>query len=301
MPFNAAAALTTPTYDGSGETTHPDIVDFGSDGASPTGKRFVMAHTPYPAGDDDFENPSILHSSDGETWTTPAGITNPIVAFPGGAGFNADTDLAYDDGSFYCFFGQTTDGTDKIIKVTEATYSEAGTTWSESTLFTTVAATSNPVSPTVIKDGATWKMWYVDQADNDNTLCYRTSASPTTGWSAESVLTFTGLPLTRDIWHIDVFKDGDGIYRMILNDTTVDVNGQAGTIRLGSSSDGLTWAVSEALLAASPAGWDNGRIYRSTGFIEGDVLRLWYSGVSSGNAWRLGYTEIPTFWFPDPA
>ncbi len=34
--------------------------------------------TPYPNGNDTYENPSILAGNDGTSWAVPAGLINPI-------------------------------------------------------------------------------------------------------------------------------------------------------------------------------------------------------------------------------
>src|SRR5438093_1338690 len=49
--------LVVPTYDGSGQSVHPDIVAFPD---SWSGAYYWMAMTPYPNGDPTYENPSLL-------------------------------------------------------------------------------------------------------------------------------------------------------------------------------------------------------------------------------------------------
>ena len=71
---NAARPLITPTYDGSGEAVHPDILFF------PNGWRgweYWLVITPYPGDDTSKENPSILVSHDGITWREPAASPIP--------------------------------------------------------------------------------------------------------------------------------------------------------------------------------------------------------------------------------
>lgn len=57
-----------------------------------------MAITPYPNGDDAFENPSLLVSQDGLSWDLPCGLRNPLDIKPGTrysdpAHYNSDPDL----------------------------------------------------------------------------------------------------------------------------------------------------------------------------------------------------------------
>ena len=76
---NTHTPLTTPTYDASGEATHPGVYDAGT-GQTWNGYRYWMVMTPYPNSDATKENPSILASADGTTWVVPAGLTNPIAS-----------------------------------------------------------------------------------------------------------------------------------------------------------------------------------------------------------------------------
>src|SRR5437016_14088635 len=72
---NAVAPLTIRTPDGSGQVTEPSIVKF-----SPPWRGFTywMVVAPYPHGDAEDENPSILVSDDGHDWSVPPVGTNPI-------------------------------------------------------------------------------------------------------------------------------------------------------------------------------------------------------------------------------
>lgn len=76
---NAPSPITTPTYDGSGQTVHPSVLDFGQGIIRPghtawNGYRYWMAMTPYPNSQAIYENPSLLCSHDGLTWTEPPGF-----------------------------------------------------------------------------------------------------------------------------------------------------------------------------------------------------------------------------------
>ncbi|MDD4289905.1 MAG: DUF2341 domain-containing protein [Patescibacteria group bacterium] len=83
---------TIPTYEDSGQAIHPDIVYFDEPW---NGYSYWMVMTPYPNGNPDYENPSIVVSNDGVSWVTPDGPTNPIDSQPGG--YNSDPDIVYDE------------------------------------------------------------------------------------------------------------------------------------------------------------------------------------------------------------
>ena len=65
---NAPSPQVTPTYDGSGEAVHPDVVLFANGWR---GWEYWLVMTPYPSDDTGKENPSILVSHDGASWQEP--------------------------------------------------------------------------------------------------------------------------------------------------------------------------------------------------------------------------------------
>ena len=154
--YNVTTYVTAPTYDGSGILVHPDVVDFGA-GTTWNGWRYWMAMTPYPDLNSAYENPSILVSSDGETWQVPAGLTNPIYPAPQ-TGWNSDTDLAYDP------------ATDELILIFRSNdfaprvaRSSDGVTWPTTPTAPTWTLIGNQaVSPAMVRMGATkWHIWQV--------------------------------------------------------------------------------------------------------------------------------------------
>lgn len=277
---NAASAQITPTYDGSGETTHPDVLDFGG---SWNDYRYWLAHTPYPASDEQYENPSILASSDGTAWETPPGLTNPIDPRPP-ANHNADADLVYDPatGTLYCYWESTDAGC--CVKS-----STDGVTWGNEQQGLT--GTTIDLSPSVVRgpDGL-YHMWGVKSADN--TLQYMRSASPDSGWAsvAQCVMRTTALAVPV-LWHCNVtwsplHNEWHGWFTI----------SSVGAYRLffATSANGVTWVVSRiAQLNPSAIAWDNAWVYRASAVLtSATTYDLWYSGKSSGGAWHIGRTTV---------
>ena len=62
-------------YNGGDIFVHPAVLNIGEQW---NGHQYWMAITPYPSGNDDFENPCIYASNDGIVWVVPNGLTNPI-------------------------------------------------------------------------------------------------------------------------------------------------------------------------------------------------------------------------------
>ena len=285
---NAAAPLTTPTYDTSGEAVHPDVYDAGV-GNTWNGKRYWMAMTPYPASNSAYENPSILCSTDGTTWTVPAGLTNPIDAKPAGAN-NSDPDILVDgDDTMWCWYRENDDAdTEDRIRLRSST---DGVTWSSEAAVFAVGYLA-ALSPAVIYDGAQYVMYTINAAVSPNTLQRRTCATPDGTWSAATTCTVIGRPSTRDLWHIDVVKNG-AEYHAFVDLCDLDVNGTNGVLYFATSSDGLTWTLdSSPLLAVAVGEWDDDRIYRASGVITATGYDLYYSAMSTADAWRIGRTAV---------
>ena len=76
--FNARF-LDIPTYEGSGQIVHPQVLHFEEQFL---GFYYLMVMSPYPYFDASHENASILGSQDGVSWVVPEGVTNPVVGVP---------------------------------------------------------------------------------------------------------------------------------------------------------------------------------------------------------------------------
>lgn len=290
-PYNPTAPLTIPTYDGSGQATHPDVVDAGPSGWN--GYRYWMAMTPYPAANDDYENPSILASNDKTTWIVPTGLTNPVDPFPGGAYYNSDTDLALDpDTGRMWLWWRTTYSTEdcRIYSM----WSTNGTTWQgKAEAFR--GHVEAVLSPTVVRVGPSdWRMWCIGYNGQVSTV--RTATSPGGPWSAPAPIALNGI--TEGIpWHVDVVRDPtSGQFHMLLN-----VRGLWGYVAL-TSTDGLTWTAKNGggrFMAGS--NWDQWP-YRATMSLDdtGTVYDMWYGGTMSDlSQWWIGYTRVPrSLWTP---
>jgi hypothetical protein len=274
---NAATPCATPTSDGSGQAIHPSVVCFPSGW---NGYKYWMAMTPFPAGDAALENPEILASDDGDTWEVPAGLTNPIDPEPS-PHHNADTELLYgQDGVLYCYYIQVEASTVRVM----VRSSTDGVSWGgETELF---SGTNTNASPTVVWDGAQYRMYYVDYSASPYTLKYRTCATPAGTWSAEIACTVSGTPAGNEIWHIDIHKRG-GAWHGFFN-----LYSGEHPIYFGTSTDGVSWTLgAEELLGAGAAGaWDDGWLYRACAVATDYGYDLWYSGNSDPTNWVVGRT-----------
>ena len=153
---NAKRHLDIPTYDGSGQMTHPKVLympDYGTSYINGwNGYKYWMTMSPYPQSNDDYENPSIVASNDGINWVVPAGMVNPIQVHPnvaGGDHFN-DPHLVFVAGILECWWGGTTGAF--------RSWSSDGVTWSTPVLM----ANGSQYSQAVMYNGkGEYELFYI--------------------------------------------------------------------------------------------------------------------------------------------
>ncbi len=291
--------LDVPTYDGSGQAVHPDVVVF----AAPwRGATHWMAVTPYPNGHAGYENPSLLASDDGLRWRVPDGVANPIVPPPAG-GHNSDPDLVHDPAG------------DRLImvwrevrggNVLRTSASADGRRWSAPTTLLAVPS-HEALSPAVVLAAGRPMLWYVDAgragcSATHSTVRLRTAeradallpAAPGEGWSParEARLSIPGAV----VWHLDVAHlPGRGEYWAVVHAYARGAGCGSGDLYLARSRDGITWAADAApFLRAAGRDWSAASLYR-TALVPDErrgVLRLWLSARSVAGRWSLGYVEL---------
>ncbi len=218
------------TYAGDGAIVHPSVLFFPQRW---NGWRYWMAYTPLKNGDSQYENPSIAVSDDGETWTVPAGLTNPVEPDPGGGAWNADPCLC-----------MTADGATMLLvwkhaAFTKTTYlrtSTDGVTWTAKVAL--FANAFEDASPALLWDGTQYVMWTVKHADTPNTLYRRTAPAPVGPWSAPVACTVT-LPAGFELWHIDIKKSGQQYHALVA--TLDEATAFGDRLFFGKSNDGMVW------------------------------------------------------------
>ena len=270
-PITPDTPVLITTYVGAPNSiVHPSVLFF--DGGW-NGWRYWMAYTPFNGGDIAVENPSIAVSNDGDTWTTPAGLTNPIVARPG-TGYNADPNLFMSpDGTMNMVWKAVTN-----TKETRLTTTRDGVTWTPSVLLFTNSF--EDVSPAVLYDNGQYRMWTVKHADTPNTMYVRTAPSPAGPWSAPVACT-AALPAGAELWHMDVKRMGQQYHCLMQSAPAAPPYGDQ--LWFGKSNDGLTWT-----FASKPvmrAGIHPHHTFYKPAILpkvtpKGLTYDLWYSTVS---------------------
>jgi hypothetical protein len=288
---NAASPLTTPSYDGSGQTVEPSVHYF----ATPwNGYKYWMAISGYTNANDLLENPCILASNDGQTWALPTGVTNnPLEPAPA-TDHNNDTEIFYNSATdelwiYYLWTNRASNGGDNHNYLILLKSGDGFKTYTKTTVLTQDLSVSNLyVSPTVDKVGSTYYLWMVDAVTF--AVMYATSTDGAT-WSAFSATNIGSnnawhhfvryLPTKSKFLTLIAYPNGSSTY--------------LGHLFMALSSDGITWTVPKAVMTQGGSGspnWD-ANIYRSTFFYHSDtdIFEIWYGGNSTGNVWRTGYTS----------
>jgi len=280
---NASTYQTTPTYDGSNQSVHPDIY-YNASGWN--GYKYWMLFEPLPLGSDDYEDPSILVSNDGDSWVIPAGGSNPIVprAYPSGFHSDGDMVLNTDTDVMHVIYRYTNDATD-LVDIMVASTTD-GITWTSpaTTTFTGLDG-QNFASPTVVYESGVYYLWVADVAND--VLIYSTSTDMLTWTSA------TRLQTIPNIWHLDVEKVGSN-YIMVESDSGTYTN----ELYYFWSSNKTKWNYGGLLLKPSTSGWDEDKLYRSTFIVDGTTFKLWYTGIKD-NVYHVGYAEDTDWEFQD--
>jgi len=305
---NAKKPLTIPTFDGSGQAIHQDIVKLKGKNI-----QYVLAFTPYPFSNELYERPSILISQDGVSWFEN-GIKNPVINPKHSDELTSDPDIAYANGYFYLYYISWRWGgtlfkkarallkqyTKQYFSAVNLVMSKDLKKWSKPIqLFKSGGISSfSPFTRLIISPSITWdgmfRMWYVKSfgcLNSDSRVYYRESHDGIR-WSKEKKV-YLQFPQEEVLWHIDVEKLCNNYYWMII--AAYPKNKHCGKIKnlyLAVSGDGLNWkTIKKPILTTSfNDSWDSDSLYRSTFIVENKTLHLWYSGLRKG-VWKIGYTS----------
>ncbi|RLE66784.1 MAG: hypothetical protein DRJ38_00945 [Thermoprotei archaeon] len=308
---NASKPLLIPTFEGSDQAVHPDIVKVG--------RKYVLTFTPYPFSNELYENPSIVVSNDGISWYED-GIKNPVARPKADDELTSDPDIVYTNGRFYLFYinwkwgGKFFKKARALMKQYTKQYFSAINlivsrdlkNWSHPLQIVKSGGFSSffPFTRLIVSPSVTWdrifRMWYVKVFGCTNTqprMYYRESFDGIK-WSREKKV-FIEMPRNEVLWHIDVEKLSNGSYLMIIAAYPQSANcGKVKRLYLALSDDGLKWTVFKEPLLTTSTGesWDSDGLYRSTFTIEDGKIHLWYTGLKN-EVWRIGYTvsETPLF------
>ena len=291
---NAKAPLKTPTYDGSGQAIHPDIVYFASGW---NGYKYWMAMTPYPGSNDQLENPSLLASNDGLSWTAPPGLKAPLAPAPP-CDHNNDTDLIYNPvtDELWVYYQDTRRAARCAAHKSAAYYNHnyvqlirvgrSGSQWTVSqptvALDQDLSKETLLLSPSVVRLGAAkWHLWMSDVGNQ----VHRFDSTDGIKWTNKKTAT-----IADKVWHQNVdWIPSKAVYWMLADYPT-----SKGTLRWATSKDGLTWTTYPGMVMdRQPSAWD-ANLYRGCILFDAatDLLRVWYSAYKTGpTVWGTGHAQ----------
>lgn len=255
----------TPTYDGSGITTHPSVVDMGRRW---NGYRWWLADTPFNNDDPMLENPSVWGSNDRVNWTVPHGLSNPLRMPPGGNGYHSDTQLVWDEANrqMICYWREVSNGGPFL----RAMVSTNGSSWFDQQISPNSMSAGSPAMPQR-EDGTWWRFEYGSNAPH-----VYTAPAALGPWTYQGQGTLSGA--TETPWHGDVIRFAGrwiGVY----------ANHASRAVYPMTSADGFAWTVGAALGGAAyrPA------LLPST---MPDHFDLWAGGVGGRTIYRRHHVSL---------
>jgi hypothetical protein len=292
--------IDVPTYDGSGQAVHPDVVEFPSRWH---GAKYWLTMTPYPQSDQKLENPSILMSENGRDVAVPAGLQNPIIAPPRNSkDYNSDPELLYESQTdrlvlFHRFVQKKTNTIGLSVSSDGVTWTQMHAPFSE--------RSHNAVSPTIApRDAQAARMWYVVAGragcmTKSTSVVTRTALDATgrivdTKWSGSAV---TDLDIPGyAIWHIKArWIPSKQEYWMLISAFPKNADGcHTDDLFFARSSDGTHWTTYlEPILRHEEREWTASAVYRSSFLYDAktDELSLYISARGSDGAWHLGFAR----------
>jgi hypothetical protein len=256
-----------------------------------------MVVAAYPHDDAAEENPSILVSGDGQHWSVPAGISNPVQK-PALGSHLADSSLFFDISSnelWLYYISEDQFGFTNVMRKTSAD----GLHWSTPQLVIRVPD-YQIVMPTISKlDGRYW-LWSVNAGHagcsaSSTSVQFRTSLDGV-HWSAPEAVDIE--QPGYHIWHISVtsiFLSSGPMLAML--ESAYKVNCGGTDLFLALSNDGVHWQhFGMPILTPNVGHWDGEGIYESTmGFDLGTYLfTIWYSAWNespAGPVWHVGQVQ----------
>lgn len=285
---NASKPLLIDTGEPEYQAYHPKVLNFKE---AWNGYKYWMSFSPYPFGNDKYENPYILASNDMVNWVLPEGASNPVEPTPENYEpkkvYNSDPHIVYNDDKkiLELYWRYVDDNNNKVIIYRKT--SNDGVKWSNKEEILNKDRTKKDfLSPAIIYENNTYKMWYVDR---DRTVRYMESEDGK-NYKNERVLNLKYPLKNLSSWHLDVIHTKKG-YEMIVV-AFVDWNDRNSmNLYYFNSKDNMKWNDGITILRPSVKSWDNRGIYRSSFIYENDTYYLFYSGISTNFERGIGLTS----------
>lgn len=300
---NAPFYLNIPTYEGSGQEVHPDLVYFPQGWH---GYKYWMVFTPYPWSKRSYENPSLVVSQGGFHWEVPGGLKNPIVKRVS-RGYNADPDLIYNPQTdeLWMYFMQFKDNRSYLYRVR----STDGINWTAPELILWEPF-FGMLSPSIVYKDGIYHLWYVDSGWGGinagyTEVKYRQSQDGVNWSEAEKVnISIGGI----QVWHLEVnYIPSQGEFWMFFPGFSQGSVANRTDLYFARAKEPTDWIVyaNPVLTRSGGKFWDNTRIYQASFLYDAEKqeIQLWYSAAQKvwkvfliipypTYQWRIGYTSF---------
>lgn len=263
---------------------HPKVLDMGEEGWN--GYRYWVSYTPYPKGNDEFENPHVVASNDLINYSEIKFSQPVLLNYKKAVRFNSDSELVYNyDLHRMEIIWRYTDYDIDYASLLRS-YSYDGDTWTEPEIFfeTYDRIKEDMVSPAIVYEDHTYKVWYV----NAYKVKYREFKDDK--WSK---IRMCNLPYENDAytWHIDVIKNGDK-YEILTCATTDKEDRKHMNLYYAKSktNDALKWDTAKTVLrpTGNDADWDGNGLYRSTFMYSDGIYYVLYGGRNDAKDFGVG-------------
>ena len=262
------------------QATHPSVVQFES---SWNGYKYWMGFTPYPYGDDQKENPSVVASHDGINWVIPENISNPLVPIEVENAYNSDTHLVYNSttNELELWYRQVQNATYTETLFRIKTTDAINWTMPEAMISASSSNYMQLTSPSIVYENGKYKLWF----NRDWEIHYAESLDGK-NWSEVIKINTAGKNIHT--WHPNIQKFDDTYY--LLNNDNDTNAGIRGAIRYSTSTDGINFTEETFILTYSDDGesYDSAGVYRASMAMGEHGVYLYYGQISDSYQWTIG-------------
>lgn len=281
--------ISLPTYDGSGQATHPKILYFPNGWH---GYKYWMSYTPYPNGNDDYENPSLSASNDLVHWSAPQKQKTSVTGAPpdvGIGGHYSDSHITMNGNTMELWYrynkgNRKTGRPDYSIDYYYKETSADGVHWSSPKLMQSSQA--GILSLAVDYTGGEYEFWYTDY---QHRLMHASSVDGNR-WTHVKQCSLE-LPRNYAPWHQDVVEY-KGVYYLL--QTGINVKNYSFSLFLSHSYDGVHFTAGVPFYPSDdPVILTKAWLYRSTFFEEDGNFQMMIAVRFPDGRWYLMRSALP--------
>jgi hypothetical protein len=281
LPYDVPRRIRMPTYEGSGQATHPDVL-----GPDESGRPFLLAFTPYPYDIDEYENPSLLVSDDGLRFREERKGLNPLAPKPA-VDHNDDPDLFHRGGEYGILYLETLRPERQNLILLR---SRDRLSWTRSVAASFELRGPGPrkfiVSPAIAERDGRLYLYYVDAGASPHRIEYFTGEDAGRWDGAvprEPV--FDRLPFVP--WHVDLLRHEGAYYMLVTSVAAEGAGALTYDLHAATSLDLEHWTLAPApIFPRRPFGCRD--VYRASALGSGGDFFVYFSYKTHLAEWGIG-------------